>query len=108
MRIIGHAIADLRAKKGLTQEGLAEALNYSEKHLQQIEAGRRNCSIGALLDIAFALERPLGELLEGLARGAPVSKSAYPTRESVTASQLALAEEQLPRRRTGRPPRSKR
>jgi transcriptional regulator with XRE-family HTH domain len=108
MRIIGHRIADLRAKRGMTQDDLAEVLDYSEKHLQHIEAGRRNCSIGALLDIAFALDRPLGELFEGLTTVAPVFRQAYATRESVTASQLALAEEQLPRRRAGRPPRPKR
>ena len=66
--LLGAAIQQARAKKGYTQEQLAEMLNISLIHLANIEGGRRNPSdpllfqMMELLDFSVdALVIPTGE-----------------------------------------------
>lgn len=50
--IIGKNIAGLRKKKGLTQQELAERVNYSDKSISKWELGYAAPSIDILIDIA--------------------------------------------------------
>ena len=49
--LLGAAIQQARAKKGYTQEQLAEMLNISLIHLANIEGGRRNPSVPLLFQM---------------------------------------------------------
>lgn len=53
---IGKRIAELREQQGLSQSGLARALNYSQSAISQIESGERNPSYDTLRQIAKALK----------------------------------------------------
>lgn len=66
--LLGAAIQQARAKKGYTQEQLAEMLNISLIHLANIEGGRRNPSVPLLFQmmelLAFSVDAlvfPAGE-----------------------------------------------
>lgn len=49
----GKRIAELRKKKGLTQEQLAEKLNISTSNLGKLERGLQSFSIDLLIEIGF-------------------------------------------------------
>jgi transcriptional regulator with XRE-family HTH domain len=63
-RDLGRRVAELRAARELTQEALAETLDFTPRYLQRVEAGRENLTLGSLVAIANALGVPLAELLE--------------------------------------------
>ena len=54
--LLGGAIQQARAKKGYTQEQLAEMLNISLIHLANIEGGRRNPSVPLLFQMMELLD----------------------------------------------------
>lgn len=54
--LLGAAIQQARAKKGYTQEQLAEMLNISLIHLANIEGGRRNPSVPLLFQMMKLLD----------------------------------------------------
>ena len=54
--LLGAAIQQARAKKGYTQEQLAEMLNISLIHLANIERGRRNPSVPLLFQMMELLD----------------------------------------------------
>jgi transcriptional regulator with XRE-family HTH domain len=88
----------------LTQEELAARTPYSAKHLQEIELGEANCAIGALTDIAVALNRPLHEIFEPL-RPEEVPHEPYAGRtQSRTIAFLAVTDSKIPPPVPGRPP----
>jgi transcriptional regulator with XRE-family HTH domain len=60
---IAANIRRYRQKQGLTQEALAELVDFDLRYIQQIETGRKKMSLEALLAIANALEVPLATLL---------------------------------------------
>jgi transcriptional regulator with XRE-family HTH domain len=64
---LGRRIADLRREKGMTQEGLAEAMGVSRNHVADIELGARNTGVWSLLLICKALALPPGELFKDFA-----------------------------------------
>ena len=53
---------ELRARKGLTQEQLAELIGASKKTIVRIEKGSVNPSLRLALDIAHVLEAPVEEI----------------------------------------------
>jgi len=61
---IGLNILYYRKERGITQMQLAEMTSYSRNHIQQIETARATPSVGALLDIAAALNIPVTKLFE--------------------------------------------
>ena len=61
---IGLNILYYRKERGITQMQLAEMTSYSRNHIQQIETARAIPSVDALLDIAEALNIPMGKLFE--------------------------------------------
>lgn len=59
---LGAAIRELRDKRGITQEALAQEAEITVGHLSMIERGHANPSWGAVVDIAEALEVSIAEL----------------------------------------------
>jgi transcriptional regulator with XRE-family HTH domain len=53
---LGHRIAELRAKAGLTQEKLAEKAGYSTEFISLVERGKNCPSVAGLERIAKALK----------------------------------------------------
>ena len=65
-KAVGNRIRDLRQKKGISQEALADEAEMHRTYMWGIERGRRNPSLGHLTRIADALEVPLASLFEGI------------------------------------------
>lgn len=57
-------IANIRNKKGITQEKLAEMVDYSPNHISKLESGRTNPSFDLLVKISKALNIELKELFD--------------------------------------------
>lgn len=57
---VGRRIAELRAPR--TQATLAERLDWDERDLQRVEAGKRNITMKLLVEIANALRVDPAEL----------------------------------------------
>ena len=62
LTMLGKRIADLRAKKGFTQEQLAEKLEYSPNHISKLESARTNPSFELLVSISKVLDIEIKEL----------------------------------------------
>ena len=62
---VGERIREIRLKRGITQEKLAELSDLSPQHMNRIEKASRNTSVEALYRIAAALEVSPDELLYG-------------------------------------------
>lgn len=59
---LGKRIADLRNKRGLTQERLAELVNYSPNHISKLESARTNPSFDLLVKLSKAFNIEFKEL----------------------------------------------
>lgn len=55
-QFIGSRIREIRLKKNMSQEKLAESANFSVTHVSHIETGSTKLSVMALIKIANALE----------------------------------------------------
>ncbi len=64
LNILGKRIAELRSKKGLTQEQLAERVGYSTNHISKLELARTNPSFELLIKISSALNIELKDLFD--------------------------------------------
>ena len=60
---IGAKIRELRLAKGYSQEGIADASGMGRTYMGRVERGEQNISIQNLIQIAFALEVEVAELL---------------------------------------------
>ena len=60
---IGSNIAAYRKQAGLTQAGLAEKLNYSDKAVSKWERGESVPDVMTLVQLAELFQIPVGELL---------------------------------------------
>ncbi len=60
---MGRRIKQIRCKRNLTQEKLAELSGYSTAHIGKIEIGKSEPSLEALVDIANALDTSVDHLL---------------------------------------------
>jgi transcriptional regulator with XRE-family HTH domain len=61
--LLGRRLRELRKKRGLTQEGLAEQANVDVKYLGSIERGRENPTVGTLEKVSAALGIKMAHLL---------------------------------------------
>lgn len=64
LELTGKRIAEIRNKCGLTQEKLAEMVNYSSNHIAKLESARTKPSFDLLVDIANALNIQLKDLFD--------------------------------------------
>jgi transcriptional regulator with XRE-family HTH domain len=55
-KAFGKVIAELRAKRGLSQEQLAEAIDSTNVYISLLENGQRKPSLNATILIAQSLE----------------------------------------------------
>lgn len=60
---LGERVRTLRARRGLTRRLLSQQAGVSERHLANLESGAGNPSVLVLLDVARALDCPVGQLL---------------------------------------------
>lgn len=60
--VLGAALRELRIKRGLTQEAVAQGAGITVAHLSAIERGLANPTWGAVTAIAAALDVSMGEL----------------------------------------------
>jgi transcriptional regulator with XRE-family HTH domain len=61
---LGQKIRELRTKRGLSLDKLAEAANVNDKYLGEVERGQTNISVGKLCQIAAALDIKPHDLLD--------------------------------------------
>jgi transcriptional regulator with XRE-family HTH domain len=78
-RRVGSTIRRLRMERALTQEGLAERVGNSWKHVGQIERGEVNVGLDVLARIAGALSVNIAELFPEPRGRRRVRGSAYLT-----------------------------
>ncbi len=62
LKKIGNRIRELRQRRDLSQESLADLAHIGRSYMSGIERGVRNCSTLHLLRIAHALRVPVGDL----------------------------------------------
>lgn len=60
----GKRIAELRTKRKMTQEQLAELIDYSTNHISKLELARTNPSFSIIVKIADALHVDLKDLFD--------------------------------------------
>lgn len=90
MATTGDRIREIREKKNLTQETLAEMAGISKGFLSEVENNKRNISSQALLKIANSLGASVDYLLQGNA--ATQNKTNAPV---VIPAELSKAAEEL-------------
>lgn len=66
LTLFGARLKELRQKRGLTQEALAEKINLSPNFIGMIERGNRNTSVDNVFKIAKALDVSLAEFFKTL------------------------------------------
>ncbi len=64
LRIIGRNIARRRKEQGLTQEDLCGLAEIDRSYLSEIENGKMNVTIRALVTIATVLRCTLADLIQ--------------------------------------------
>lgn len=63
--VIGQKIKERRKNLGITQEAIANALNVNPSHVSNIECGRANPSLTALVKIANILQCSVDYFISG-------------------------------------------
>jgi XRE family aerobic/anaerobic benzoate catabolism transcriptional regulator len=68
---LGERVRTLRGRRGMTRKALALAAGVSERHLANMEYGLGNASVLVLLQVAGALQCPVGELVGDVTTSSP-------------------------------------
>ena len=68
---LGERVRSLRSRRGMTRRAVAQAAGVSERHLANLEYGVGNASVLILLQVAGALQCPLGELIGDVTTSSP-------------------------------------
>jgi len=79
LEAIGRNVRAARAARGLTLTALAERTDLSPSMLSLLERGRTAPSIGTMVALAFALDVPMGELMDERGAGCdpgPLTRAA--------------------------------
>ena len=63
-RALAIAVRELRARRGMTQEQVADAAGVSRGYLGELESGRRRPSFEGVVRVARALDIELVELIQ--------------------------------------------
>lgn len=63
---VGARVRDLRHKRGLSQEALAELASLNRTYIGDIEHGRVNVTLDTLSSVVGALDSTLADLLAGI------------------------------------------
>jgi len=62
-KIVGEVIADLRKKKGISQEVLSGLADIGRTHLSAIERGQRKPTIETLYRISTAMDIKMSDII---------------------------------------------
>lgn len=63
---LGKRVAELRKKRGFSQEGFAHECGFHRSYMGAVERGEKNLTIAMINKIAKALGITLAELLKGV------------------------------------------
>ncbi|MFL5818399.1 MAG: helix-turn-helix domain-containing protein [Conexibacter sp.] len=63
-RALATTVKELRARRGLTQEQVADAAGVSRGYLGELEQGRRRASFEGVVRVARALDVELAEFVQ--------------------------------------------
>ena len=63
----GKRIRELRQRKGMTQQGLAERCGFHRNRIGRIERGQIDVALGTILTLAETLELSVSSLFRNLA-----------------------------------------
>lgn len=63
---LGKRVAELRRKRGFSQEGFAHECGFHRSYMGAVERGEKNITIQLLVKIAKALKISLSELFRGV------------------------------------------
>ncbi len=80
---LGKRIRRERTRQGLSLKEIEKRAGISPTHVSEIERGRSSPTVGALVKIAQALERPLAHFVEILPEQSAIFSSDRPRREWV-------------------------
>ena len=64
IKALGVRIRQLRMKKGLTQNELADACSFQKASMSKIESGQSNPTVKTLFKICQALDVPIRDLFK--------------------------------------------
>ena len=97
LKALGSRIRNLRTTQRLSQAQLADSAGMSARYLGEVEAGKRNISLGRLNALAVCLSVPLAELLnfEEPEVRATVLKQLYSYLDSLSLDQLLFLQRVL-------------
>lgn len=73
----GARVRNLRHRRALSQEGLANNVGLHRTYIGSAERGERNISLVNILRIANELDTDAGELIAGLSAAAPQSPRVH-------------------------------
>ena len=65
-KMLGKKIADLRKKRGFSQESFADECQFHRSYMGALERGEKNVTIAMLVRVAKALKISLSELFKGI------------------------------------------
>ncbi len=68
LKLIGQRIKKARAKKGWSQEKLAETIDIATAYLSRVERGGTTINLKRLGQISIALNVPMEELITGVVK----------------------------------------
>jgi len=63
---LGKRIAELRRKKGFSQEGFAHECGFHRSYMGAVERGEKNMTLAMVERVAKALRMSLAELFRGV------------------------------------------
>jgi transcriptional regulator with XRE-family HTH domain len=63
---LGKRVAELRRKKGFSQEAFAHECNFNRSYMGAVERGEKNITLAMTNKIARALKITLAELFKGV------------------------------------------
>jgi transcriptional regulator with XRE-family HTH domain len=78
-KLIGQRIAEIRNKRGMTQDQLAEKMEISPKYLSSIERGKENPTLNTLINLAQSLNVDLGAIFSFIQIEDPSKRKALVT-----------------------------
>lgn len=78
----GAAVRDLRQRRGLSQEALAERAELQRTYVSEVETGRRNVTLLNLGRIATALGVGIGELMSSTQERLEQREGSRPSRHT--------------------------
>lgn len=67
-KLIGQRIKEARAKRGWSQEKLAETIDVATAYLSRVERGGTTINLKRLGQISIALDVPIEELITGVVK----------------------------------------